>query len=606
MQASNRQHLSLTLLVLVSLCLTASFPATARDAKLSTEANVVIELSFTAKQTYTDPFNQVTLDAIFRDPRGNDLRVPAFWAGGNLWKVRYASPVVGTHRFRTECSETEDKGLHGASGKVEIKSYFGSNPLYTHGPLKVSENRRYLEHVDGTPFFWLGDTWWMGLCHRLHWPDEFKELAADRKEKGFNVIQIVAGLYPDMPPFDPRGANEAGYPWQTNYAAIQPEYFNAVDHRLQYLVGQGLTPCIVGAWGYFIPWMGIWKMEQHWRYLIARYGALPVVWCIAGEANLPYYLSKGFPYDDRSQVKSWTEVMRYVRGTDPFHRLITIHPTGINRLSARNATEDVSLLDIDMLQTPHGNKEAVPPTVRTMRESYDDKPIMPVINGEASYEMLMDKIPAQWPRAMFWICMMNGAAGHTYGANGIWQCNRREQPHGPSPNGAKNGVGYGKISWDEAMNLEGSRQIALGKKFLKQYPWQHFTPHHEWAAFTNELPGALDVPQATGIPDMVRIIWVPRNEPILVRNLNPRVAWAAAYFDPVTGGRKKLGEIRADPMGVWNCDPPPNNEHDWVLALEAQKPQSAGRETSVESVISGLNPGSTAQEKQVAESKKSD
>ena len=88
------------------------------------------------------------------------------------------------------------------------------------------------------------------------------------------------------------------------------------------------------------------------------------------------------------------EVMRFVRANDPFHRPVTIHPTGIGRLSARNATEDVSLLDIDFLQTPHGQREAVAPTIRTMRESYPDKPTMPVINGEAAYEMLFDKIPA--------------------------------------------------------------------------------------------------------------------------------------------------------------------------------------------------------------------
>jgi len=28
-----------------------------------------------------------------------------------------------------------------------------------------------LEHSDGTPFLWLGDTWWMGLTTRLDWPD---------------------------------------------------------------------------------------------------------------------------------------------------------------------------------------------------------------------------------------------------------------------------------------------------------------------------------------------------------------------------------------------------------------------------------------------------
>jgi len=111
--------------------------------------------------------------------------------------------------------------------------------------------------------------------------------------------------------------------------------------------------------------MGVEKAKVHWRNLVARYGALPVVWCVGGEANLPWYLAKGFPYDDRQQVKDWTEVARYVRQTDPFHRLITIHPTGIGRLSARNAMDDLSLIDIDMLQTPHGQREAVPPTIRT-------------------------------------------------------------------------------------------------------------------------------------------------------------------------------------------------------------------------------------------------
>ncbi len=36
-----------------------------------------------------------------------------------------------------------------------------------HGPLKVSDNQRYIVHQDGTPFFWLGDTAWE-LFHRLN------------------------------------------------------------------------------------------------------------------------------------------------------------------------------------------------------------------------------------------------------------------------------------------------------------------------------------------------------------------------------------------------------------------------------------------------------
>jgi hypothetical protein len=480
------------------LIITLALPT--RAAPQQTPANVPAEIQFQAQLDHLDPFNHVTLDAVFTDPAGHDWRVPAFWAGGKTWKVRYASPLPGQHRFRTECSVAADQGLHGVSGSIEIKPYAGDNPLFQHGPLRVAPDRRHLQHADGTPFFWLGDTWWMGLCHRLKWPDEFKTLAADRRAKGFSVIQIVAGLYPDMGSFDPRGANEAGFPWETNYARIRPAYFDAADQRLGHLVDSGLTPCIVGAWGYFLPWMGVDKAEKHWRYLIARYGAWPVVWCVAGEANLPYYLTKGFPFHDAGQVEGWTQVMRYVRETDPFHRLVTIHPTGLGRLSARNATEDVSLLDIDMLQTPHGQREAIPPTIRTVRESYADQPVMPVINGEASYEMLMDTIPADWPRAMFWICMLNGAAGHTYGANGIWQCNRRDQPHGASPHGGN----YGRIPWDAAMDLPGSRQVALGRKLFEQYDWQQFTPHPEWAVCATNPALKLDGCQW---------IWFPEGDP---------------------------------------------------------------------------------------------
>ena len=468
---------------IVMLCAASSLAQSAVAAE-TVHANGVVEWTVSSQKEHRDPFNDVELDFVVTAPGGQKLRVPGFWAGGKTWRGRYSSATLGLHRFRTECSDKADAGLHGVEGGVTVTAYQGDNPFYLHGPVQVAADKRHFVHADGSPFFWLGDTWWMGLCHRLHFPDEFQKLAADRKAKGFNVIQIVAGLYPDMHPFDPRGANEAGYPWEKDYARIRPEYFDAADKRISYLVEQGFSPCVVGAWGYFLPWMGAEKMNKHWRYLIARWGALPVVWCAAGEANLPWYLAKGFPYDDREQVKGWTDVMRFIRATDPFHRALTIHPTGLGPLNARHATDDAALLDFDMLQTPHGQREAVAPTVRAAANSYNAKPVMPMLNGEASYEMLGDSIPAQWPRAMFWLCMLNGAAGHTYGANGIWQCNRKGEPHGPSPhhNGG-NGNTYGVIAWDDAMNLKGSAQVGFGKKFLKTLDWQKLEPHPEWATW---------------------------------------------------------------------------------------------------------------------------
>jgi hypothetical protein len=146
----------MVMLLLPLLVWTSAFSAAGETFRA--EANVIVEISFTAARTHTDPFNEVTLDVVFIDPHGRELRVPAFWDGGNTWKVRYASPLIGAHPFHSECSDKGDKGLNNIRGKVEIRPYTGTNASYRHRPLKVAANRRYLEYNDGTPFFWLGDT----------------------------------------------------------------------------------------------------------------------------------------------------------------------------------------------------------------------------------------------------------------------------------------------------------------------------------------------------------------------------------------------------------------------------------------------------------------
>jgi hypothetical protein len=341
---------------------------------------------------------------------------------------------------------------------------------------------------------------------------------------------------------------------------------------------------------------------------------------------------------------------------------------------------------------------------------------------------------------MFWLCLANGAAGHTYGANGIWQCNRPGQPHGPSPTAGSPPTGYGAIPWNEAMHLPGSTQVGLGKKLFERYPWPKFEPHPEWATFAprsllsldgchwiwfpqadaahdapaakrffrrrftlpqdkpiasarlrvsaddrftahlngRRLGGSIDeaeswragrqfddltalfhpgenvlaieaenlpspganpagliarlevrfaagdslvvdsdaswrcadsaganwpapdfddagwfparpvarygdapwgaltppdrtgpfAPQSTGLPDGVRITYVPDPDPITLHDLAPRGAYAATCFDPVTGATTPLAPIRANDRGAALASPPGGCDHDWVLILE--------------------------------------
>jgi hypothetical protein len=700
------------------------------------QQNQTAEWSFTSTGNHRDPFNEVELTVRFRHADGEELLVPAFWAGGRDWRVRFATPVTGRWHFETVCSAASDAGLHGQAGDFSVARYAGKNPLYRHGPVGIAAGKRHFAHADGTPFLWLGDTWWMGLCQRLSWPKGFKPLVQDRVSKGFTVVQIVAGLYPDMAPFDPRGANEAGFPWEQDYARINPAYFDQADRRIQHLVDSGLAPCIVACWGYFLPWLGVEKMKKHWRNLVARYGSYPVIWCLAGEGTMAYYLSPNYGEDSRLQKRGWNELGAYLRTLDPYHRPITMHPSSsgrkelqehpieagtrvlttisagwrfktdpadhgetqswqtlavdeswkpihitrswtaqgydyygvawytvecavpqdvrhpvrlffravdgtarvwidgdfageqtkpaavmwnepwaldVTRLVAskkavritvkvvkeqfgacgiyqpvelreevdRGAAVSASVLDFDMLQTGHGDRSSVPVTVKFVSAGYRTTPPMPVVEGEVCYEGIGGFCREEVQRWLFWACMLNGAAGFTYGANGIWQVNTRAMPYGPSPHG----MSWGDTPWEDAYRLAGSEQLGLAKRLLSRYRWWEFEPHPEWVepGWTDDLHdepftcGRHDVPMAAGIPGKVRIIYRPMGRGLrVVKGLEDGVRYRFGLYNPVDGTDVGGGDVHPDASGDWNlaCPGLPSSHllpifQDWVLVLEA-------------------------------------
>jgi len=542
------------------------------DQMLCGQTNVPVEFSLTSTKKQRDIFNGVEVDVIFTGPGGQEWRVPAFWSGGQEFRVRFAAPKPGRYNWLSICSDAQDTGLQGQKGLFEAAPYEGANPLYRSGGLRVAQNKRTFEHADGTPFFWLADTWWMGLCKRLDWPGDFQLLASDRTAKGFSVIQIIAGLYPDMPAFDERGANEAGFPWEKDYARINPAYFDMADLRINWLVRSGLMPCIVGCWGYFLPWMGVEKMKKHWRNLVARYGAYPVVWCLAGEGTMPYYLSKNKEKDGQFQKKGWTEIGRYVREIDPYRHPITIHPSS----SARQTVEDPAVLDFDMLQTGHGDRTSLPNTVERVSEAYQTTPVMPVINGEVCYEGIGEACRQEVQRMMFWASILNGAAGHTYGANGIWQVNTRDKPFGPSPHG----MSWGNTPWEEAFQLPGSTNLSMAKQLLERYRWWQFEPHPEWVEphWSKENYFA---PYAAGISGEVRIIFIPLpwGAPG-IKGIEQDIRYHAFLFNPTNGKEQEIGPVIPDKNGNWDMRELSSATNttrlmpiyqDWVLVLERIK-----------------------------------
>ncbi|HEY3391398.1 MAG TPA: DUF4038 domain-containing protein, partial [Lacipirellulaceae bacterium] len=207
-------------------------------------------------------------------------------------------------------------------------------------------------------------------------------------------------------------------------------------------------------------------------------------------------------------------------------------------------------------------------------------PAMPVLNSEVSYEALLDRIPADVPRLLFWTNILSGAAGHTYGANGIWQVNRKGQPYGNSPHGGN----YGTLPWDEAMKLPGSQHMDFAKRLLERYPWHRFEPHLEWATWsensdqrppTDEQARADEfiVPYAAGVPGSVRVIYLPKPWPVTVNKLEQSERYTARFFNPTNGGSRDIGPVQPGVDGSWTSAPPTNVPADWVLILEASEDQ---------------------------------
>src|SRR6478609_9382461 len=128
-------------------------PMTRREALLSTSALAVTPLlraqarvatqhrpaewSFQSGKQYGDAFNDIELDVIFQDTAGKQFRAPAFWAGDQVWRVRFAAPTPGRYSWQSVCSDTSNKDLHDINGSLEVEPYTGSNSLLQHGGIRV-------------------------------------------------------------------------------------------------------------------------------------------------------------------------------------------------------------------------------------------------------------------------------------------------------------------------------------------------------------------------------------------------------------------------------------------------------------------------------------
>jgi hypothetical protein len=508
--------------------------------------------------------------AVTESGAGQRRRIPAFRRADGSWHVRYSSGLLGTHRLEADTGWTVT---------VDVEPYSGGNELLRHGPVRVAG--RHLQHADGTPFLWLADTWWLALVDRPGWDAGFTTLACERQCEGFTAIQLVAGLYPEIGPFDEPGRGSGGFPWLESFADLNAAWWDAADMRIQALVDAGLMPVVVGAWGYYLDWLGVERMQRHWRTIIARWGALPVVWCLGGETNMPHYEIAFGPDAGRAAARlaaGWAQVAQYVRGVDPYARVLTTHPGPAVGQWRSSDGLPAGLFDLDLLQSGHDGTAALLKGLELVRTVRAEQPSRPVINGESVYEGIMGSNWADVQRLAFWMHMLGGAAGHSYGAHGLWAVDDGGFSGAP-------GV-WGRSSWQDAARLPGASHMAVGARILSQLDWQHFEPHPEWIE-PHATPAMPFWPCAAGTADGTRVFYIPSGsytglldestgrfvlQELTFTALAPRSAWRGDFIDPQSGDLRGTFELTVEPgadratLASRGLSPCPSME-DWVIVL---------------------------------------
>lgn len=352
------------------------------------------------------------------------------------------------------------------------------------------DNKGKLVDERNRPFFWLADTWWYGSTKRALWPSTFKKLVLDRKKKDFSVVLLLVGIPPEIPIYSKESENSGGLPILKT-GEVNLNYFKEVDKKIALLASNGVVTCIVGGWGYHMDYLGYKTIKNLWREIIARYSAYPVVFCLCGEADGNfnngarsfYSLSKillkrflpektlfslrsikektvvvkrGFSHSLSLRLSSWNKIGCFIKESDPFNNLLTVHVSGI--IPPSKLFNHPKWLDIDSVQT--GHTESTRFELANKIISNDSG--LPIINLEPWYENILGNFGAYHQRYSFWISLLSGSCGYTYGANGIWQMGKAD---------SKFLSHWGNANWEGALNYQGGTQISKAKQFLEKLEW---------------------------------------------------------------------------------------------------------------------------------------
>jgi hypothetical protein len=400
------------------------------------------EAVFTSAKPYANPFMDVTLHVQYTSPLGQTMNGYGFWDGGSTFKIRMAFPAPGVWRYKTTASNAADTALHNQEGMVEVIPYTGANPLYQHGFLRVSTDRHYLEHADGTPFLWLGDTLWGATV----WLTEagFREAIDARRAQHFTVLQTNFARKAEV---DTNGDTPwSGDRWNVHFMRKVDRLFDYANDHGMFLFVNGLIDL---KWDRKIP-----QWERFVQMMAARYFA----------HHISYSSSMDDPYS--AQHDAVNEAIHRV--TD--RHLLTQHPgsavDGRGNVGTALDYYDKDYQDYAMGATGvEGNLErSCQNIIEWSQQLHQQRPPKPTLNGEAWYEGINGGT-ADIMAHLAYVSMLSGNFGYSHGT-ALWNATDADL----STWKAYEGATYLQHLYDLFITLDNGRPLRPRHELVRNQP----------------------------------------------------------------------------------------------------------------------------------------
>lgn len=589
------------------------------------------EITLEAEGEYANPYVEVICWVQLRGP-GFDRRVYGFWDGGRTFRVRVVATTPGEWFWRSG-SNRPAAGLNGKSGSFEAVAWTEeekrANPN-RHGFLRATANGHAFQHADGTPFFFVADTWWAAGSWRYPLeghdpPDDYvpgpgiglEEAVQYRKNQGYNGIAMIASFPSwldddaghivrdsnDIPHrqgwerggdaekikamHDDDGNNPFFHPGRSpshpnvmpDFDRINPAYFQSLDGKLQYLSDEGFVPFLETvrrdhgtSWKHYYDWPE--SFSRYVQYIYARYGSLNVIF-----SGVHF----DWEFEDYSlDGPTWNDALAYhwaMHGSPPFGQPVTSLATP-GTLSAYGHGKDAPWL------TMHGAGNAYRDhRVYALLEDHFRLPDpFPTLNQEAWYPgwyvntILGERPPFgsdlddYYARAMAYGSVLSGGlAGHVYGT-GAYDGSTLPEPPGRRP-----------YIW-EAMQYASGAQMG----HLSRFVLSEGTRYQELELAGDDLdPRHSPDSHEEGLTGWAFLMRTPHRgfalayfergcERATVSGLRPEADYRARWFDPREGRWVDAGPgvLSADADGRLTLPPfpggQPSAEDDWAFSLVLQ------------------------------------